>query len=196
MQADANRAAHKRLLLPAALAAAVVLSGVIGWMIESRARIIRDGIEIVLKSEPVDPRDFLRGHYVQLTYPAAMIGEETAKGVWREPDAPVLRNADVYVLLQRADDKTVSVHSVSLTRPEYGIVLKAKTSYLPARPQTLFLDFGIGRFYADPERALMLEQRMREGEVTEVLVALGLDGTPQIKGLRQAGEEIMVESPY
>ena len=196
MAGDKTVPVRKRHVLASALLAATLLSLVIGWMIESRARIIRDGIEIVLTSEPIDPRDLLRGHYVRLTYPAAMIGEEAAKGVWREPDAPVLRDADVYVLLQRSQDKTVTVHSVSLTRPEYGIVLKTKAPYLVARPQSLFLDFGIDRFYADPVRAKLLETRMRDGEVTEVVVALSLDGTPQIKGLRQAGEEIMVESPY
>jgi uncharacterized membrane-anchored protein len=37
-------------------------------MIESRAAILRDGTEIVLQVEPIDPRDLMRGDYVRLQY--------------------------------------------------------------------------------------------------------------------------------
>ena len=40
----------------------------LSWMIAGRAAILRDGREVLLKVEPVDPRDLLRGDYVVLTY--------------------------------------------------------------------------------------------------------------------------------
>ncbi|MEL6437468.1 MAG: GDYXXLXY domain-containing protein [Pseudomonadota bacterium] len=63
----------KPFLLPGALLAALLLCGLIAWMIESRASILRDGNELVLKTEPVDPRDLLRGRYVRLNYAASNV---------------------------------------------------------------------------------------------------------------------------
>ena len=47
--------------------------GFLGWIIAGRAAILRDGQEILLKVEPVDPRDLLRGDYVRLGYEISRI---------------------------------------------------------------------------------------------------------------------------
>lgn len=54
--------------LLAAIVCSVVLVGSLVVMIQGRAAILRDGTEIVLKTEPVDPRDLMRGDYVRLGY--------------------------------------------------------------------------------------------------------------------------------
>jgi hypothetical protein len=60
---------HKKpYLIPAALLSAVVLSAILGWMIADRAAILRDGREVMLITEPIDPRDMLRGRYMRLNY--------------------------------------------------------------------------------------------------------------------------------
>ena len=96
-----------RPLLMAVLAAALQI-GFLGWMIAGRTAILRGGHEVLLKVQPVDPRDLLRGDYVWLGYdistiPASLIanrdaaasqaGERTifvrlgrdADGYWRSP---------------------------------------------------------------------------------------------------------------
>ena len=37
-------------------------------MVVDRVRILREGREVTLQTRPVDPRDFLRGDYVVLSY--------------------------------------------------------------------------------------------------------------------------------
>jgi len=56
-----------------ALAVALVLSGTLAWMIVDRARLLQTGREIVLKTEPMDPRDIFRGHYARLNYEISRI---------------------------------------------------------------------------------------------------------------------------
>ena len=52
----------------AALVVALAQIGFLGWIIAGRAAVLRDGREITLKIEPVDPNDLLRGDYVSLFY--------------------------------------------------------------------------------------------------------------------------------
>ena len=55
-------------LFAAALVAALLQTAVLGFMVESRASILRSGTDVRLKTLPVDPRDLLRGDYVILSY--------------------------------------------------------------------------------------------------------------------------------
>ena len=55
-------------LIAAAVLVALAQIGFLGWIIAGRAAILRDGRQVLLKVEPVDPRDLLRGDYVRLGY--------------------------------------------------------------------------------------------------------------------------------
>ncbi|EAB6717932.1 hypothetical protein DUP91_26775, partial [Salmonella enterica subsp. enterica] len=50
---------------------ALLQVGFLGWMIQGRAAILRDGREVLLRVQPVDPRDLLRGDYVVMSYLAS-----------------------------------------------------------------------------------------------------------------------------
>lgn len=187
----------KPLVVPAAIAATAVLCAILAWMIESRAQILRDGAEIVLKSEPIDPRDLLRGHYVVLTYPAQQITGDVLGGLTAEAgEGSPGRNVPVYVTFEPGPDGHHTPVAASLTKPSDGVALRGTAPYLDGRTVTLFLDYGIGRFYTNEHRAPELEARMRDGELTEIVVAVGADGTGQIKAFRQAGETIVTEPLY
>ena len=77
------RMSGKHLLLAACLVALAQL-GFLSWVIAGRAAILRDGQEVVLKVEPIDPRDLLRGDYVRLGYEIGQVpvrtGRERAPG--------------------------------------------------------------------------------------------------------------------
>src|ERR1700722_19874827 len=49
-------------------AAALVQLALLALMVGDRVRILRDGTEVTLRAQPVDPRDLLRGDYVTLSY--------------------------------------------------------------------------------------------------------------------------------
>ena len=57
----------KKLVVAAIVLAAAQIA-FLSWMIAGRAAVLRSGQDVLLKVEPVDPRDFLRGDYVILTY--------------------------------------------------------------------------------------------------------------------------------
>ena len=80
-EAHERRAGHRRSrimmtgnrIIIAALVVALAQIGFLGWIIAGRAAVLRDGREIMLKVEPVDPRDLLRGDYVSLCYEISRI---------------------------------------------------------------------------------------------------------------------------
>ena len=186
----------KPFLLPAAILATVVLCGLIAWMIESRATILRAGEEIVLRTEPIDPRDLLRGHFVRLNYAAAFIEGEALEPLKADIGNRRLRHVDVYVGFAEGEEGVHAPVAVSLERPGDMPFLRGRARYIDRDIVNLRVDYGIDRFYADEFRAPELERNMREGMVTEIVVAIGTDGTAQIKALRQGGAVIVTERLY
>lgn len=93
----------KRRWLPpliAALIAAVLQTAALGYMVESRASILRNGKEVLLKTVPVDPRDLLRGDYVILSYDISWLPPALFKDGL--PTAPA--EATVFVRLAKQPD--------------------------------------------------------------------------------------------
>lgn len=118
--------------------------------------------EIWLKTSPVDPRDFISGHYVTLGYPAA----RAKKG-----NCPALRskfkNRIVYARFEpsaesvRVGGKTVPIWAVadcSLTRPAAGKDRVWGRGQIVNRR----IRFGIERFYVTEKSPL---RSARSGEV-------------------------------
>ena len=62
----------KRLII-SALVLALVQIGFLSWIIAGRAAILRDGKQVLLRVEPIDPRDLLRGDYIRLGYEISRI---------------------------------------------------------------------------------------------------------------------------
>lgn len=88
-------------------AAALIQLGLLAVMVIDRAEILRDGKEVTLRTQPVDPRDLLRGDYVVLGYdisqlPAGALKDQPAHG-----HAPVL-------FVKLAPDRDGVYHAVSV----------------------------------------------------------------------------------
>ena len=185
------------------IASAVVLSllqiGFLGWIIAGRAAILRNGTEVLLKVKPVDPRDLLRGDYVRLGYdissiPANLITNIPADGV---TDG----NVAIYVRLRKEADGYWGAASATLGQPpaaapgsdevdikgflDAGWSLRGDASVSPA--------FGIERFYLPEGEGLALQKDMRERPF-DARVAIGRDGTAQIKALLD-GDATLFEEP-
>ncbi|WP_306117868.1 MULTISPECIES: GDYXXLXY domain-containing protein [unclassified Roseitalea] len=194
----AERAAStKRFVLPGALIATLALCAMLAWMIADRARILRQGQEVVLRTAPVDPRDLLRGRYVRLGYEAASI-----EGPALDPLRAALEGVDaqrdltVYVSVEAGPDGVFEPVRVSLEPPPGGVFLRGTANYASAQTVNLSVDYGIDRFYTNEHRAPELETNMRDGQLTEVVLAVDATGTAQIKALRQGGEVIVTEPLY
>lgn len=186
--------------LSIAVALVIAQTAVLGWMIESRASLLRSGEEVVLKTAPVDPRDLLRGDYVILSYdistiPAAVIGDQPSEAGWQV----------MYVRLKPGADGfwTVAQAAFAPLAPEPGsVVLETQRFYfyggtdLKNNPETtLRLDYGIERFYVPEGEGREIETARNEGAVT-VLARVGSNGQAQIRALRMDGEALYEEPLY
>lgn len=193
----------KPFLLPGALAAALLLVVFIGFMIEGRAQILRDGQEVALKTAPIDPRDLLRGRYVRLNYAASSIDVDDILPWLDDDERRVSRDRTVYVTFESDAEGFDVPTDVVLKRPSGGKYIRASVT----GGQVFFngdvigggrlrVDFGVDRFYTNEQLAPELEERMRDGEITTVVVAVDEAGTAQIKAFRQDGINIVTERIY
>ncbi|MEO1749588.1 MAG: GDYXXLXY domain-containing protein, partial [Pseudomonadota bacterium] len=179
----------KPFLFAAALLSSFMLSGVIGWMIESRAQILRNGHEAVLKTQPIDPRDLLRGRYVRLNYAIQQPAPDVVLKFFETlPEERFYNDQEVFVSLGRGDegfDEVTEIWLAGATRGKSSLInMRATASFTPNANGAMRLDYGIGRFYTNEKLAPELEKRMREGETTTVIVAVDHFGNAQIKAFQ------------
>jgi len=188
-------------LIAAAFAVALLQIGFLGWMIAGRAAILRDGREIVLKVEPVDPRDLLRGDYVRLTYeisriPAKLVANVPADGTTRDQQTIVVR-------LTKGDDGTWHPQMAWLGSPPQAAgpdavdiagTIKAGSS-LGDSDATLWPDYGIERFYLPEGEGKAIEKDMRTRPF-QVKIAVSKSGQAQIKALMDGAATLFEEPLY
>ena len=188
-------------LIVAAAFLALAQTGFLAWIIQGRAAILRDGREVLLKVEPVDPRDLLRGDYVRLGYeigslPVALLVDPPAGDASTE-------SGDVYVRLRKQDDGYWRAVSASLyhpqeTPPQPGEVdlrgtVASGWSLDPAA--TLSVDYGMERYYLPEGEGKAIERDMRVRPFG-ILAAVGQDGAAQIKALMDGDTKLFEEPLY
>ena len=191
---------HRRWLIPAALLVAALQIGVLGWSIISRAAILRDGREILVKVEPVDPRDLLRGDYVRLGYefsrlPVSLFGDSVAR-------APESGPATVWVRLRRGDDGLWSaVRASYLDRPAEAagddeVDIRGISDYRGTGDDAeVDIDYGIERYFVPEGEGRDIEKDMRERSFT-IRAAVAGNGTVAIKALLDDGTVLYEEPLY
>lgn len=188
-----------RKLIVAAIVLALAQIAFLSWMIAGRAAILRYGKEVLLKVEPIDPRDLLRGDYVRLGYE---IRDIPVKLVTNAPAGEfVAEEGPIFVRLGRDPDGYWRPRSAVLgdapagDAPAGEVDIKGTTSNAwQLGPDGSFsVDYGIDRYYV-PEgegRAIETDMRLRP---FGVLAAVADDGTAQIKALMD-GETKLYEEP-
>ncbi len=184
----------KKLPLWFRTAIVILLLGAIPlWMIFDRMRILSRGTEIVLKTEPYDPRDLFRGHYARMRYeisrlPAEMLQKD------EKPEALVGRT--VYLLLEKQEDGFWLARNIfpdELPKTPTGTYLRAQV--VDAWNGKLHLKFGLERFYAARERAMEIERLGMDGERAPlgVIVRVDGEGRPVLAGLKINGRKVYEE---
>ncbi|WP_457583091.1 GDYXXLXY domain-containing protein [Ensifer canadensis] len=191
----------KRRWLPpfiAALIAAGLQTAALGYMVESRASILRNGKEVLLKTVPVDPRDLLRGDYVILSYDVSWLAPELFKGEW--PTAP--EETTVFVRLAKQADGFWGASEASfkpLAPTEGSVVLQSQpfTFYPSAseNPSSINVAYGIERFYVPEGEGRVLEQA-RNAEALSVSVRINNAGRAQIRQIAVEGTPVYEETLY
>ena len=183
----------------AAIVAAALQTAVLGYMVESRASILRNGADIRLKTLPVDPRDLLRGDYVILSYPISTIPASIVTG-----EVPKVNGRErLAVRLKPGADGLWTATEASfgaLPAQEGSVVLRTLPfDYYSVTdgvlPETLFVSYGLERYYVPEGEGKVLEEARNQEEL-EVEARVSADGTPQIARLILKGEPIYDEPLY
>ncbi|MEI5680571.1 MULTISPECIES: GDYXXLXY domain-containing protein [unclassified Mesorhizobium] len=189
----------KNRLLISALVLALVQTGFLSWIIASRAAILRNGQEVLLKVEPVDPRDLLRGDYVRLGYDISAVPVEIV--VNRPTDAAKADFRSIYVRVKKGPDgfwypASASLEKVFAAPPADGEVdLHGTVIYGVPEDGNIGVHYGIERFYLPEGEGLAIERDMRVRSFG-ILAAVDKNGTPQIKALMDGETKLFSEPLY
>lgn len=167
-------------------------------MVADRMQILREGREVTLQTQPVDPRDLLRGDYVVLRYD---ISEVTAGALAGKPAEA--RNPIVFVKLAPNADglyAAVSVHAepVPVTAPE--VLIRGRVSYSCGSNVRTFCDkltikYGLESYFVPEGEGGKLEQA-RNQQKLRIVAAVLPSGRAAIKRLLLDGEPVYEEPLY
>ena len=140
---------NPRRLWIAAIIVAALQTAVLGYMVGERAWGLRSGVEVILKTAPVDPRDLLRGDYVTLNYDISRVPVSTLVG---GPPKESLNNQILSVRLKKQDDGYWGIVESSFRELPAAldtVVLRSLPfySYGPNDGETIRVEYGIERYY-------------------------------------------------
>ena len=169
---------------------------ILAAMIATYAYDMKRGREIVVRTEPVDPRALFRGHYVRLGYPMSAIDIALLDAGCIDSGAPV------FVTLRQTGPMAWEPVAAAPAMPEDGfaddrVTLRGRVTSTPnctERTGSFFVDYGISAYFASPEMARELENRMRgvdrEPERLPVILSVPPTGRALIKGIVLDGTRI------
>ncbi|TPL87850.1 GDYXXLXY domain-containing protein [Mesorhizobium sp. B2-3-14] len=188
----------KRLVI-SALVLALVQLGFLSWIIASRAAILRNGKEVLLKIQPVDPRDLLRGDYIVVGYDISRIPVKMIANI--ASDKQSSDDTSIVVRLKKgADGYWTPTAAWFGTAPTPAATDEADISGhvaagwdLRGEGMTIAPDYGIERFYLPEGEGMAIQSDMRVRPFG-IKLALAADGTAQIKALMD-GDKTLFEEP-
>ncbi|WP_332690153.1 GDYXXLXY domain-containing protein [Bosea sp. (in: a-proteobacteria)] len=188
-----------------ALAAILILGGLILMLVQSRARILSAGTEVKLATAPVDPRDLFRGDYVILNYkistldPAALDGEKALH-----------RNQTVYVRLAPAADGFAEARGIYLARPTTAAgesVIEGRVTSTGSclagadgepdcdlGTRAIRVAYGLESYFVPQGTGGAIERTERKR--IEIIAAIAPSGQAAIKRLLIDGKLVHREPPY
>ena len=180
-------------LMAGAALAAGIQTVALGAMIESRASILRSGREVVLKTEPVDPRDLLRGDFVRLGYEISRVSLERFGN-----DGPAADETGetIHVALKPGADGAFAVSRASMQPIETAadeIVLAGKVDGIS--DQWVGVSYGIERYYVPEGEGRPIEDAQGARKV-DIVLAVDQAGHAQIKALKLDGKQLYREPLY
>ena len=184
--------------MAAAAIAALIQCGILLYMIQSRASILQNGTEVVLKTEPVDPRDLLRGDYVTLGYTISSFPATEIEGDF---NVHYDESSPVYVALKKGEDgvwakSRASVSPFAELKPDEVLIAgRARYGFTPKTSDNLRIDYGIERFYVPEGEGRVIEAERNEMRI-DAVVMIDANGKAQMKRLMDAGVALYEEPIY
>lgn len=165
----------------------------IAAMVIDRAGVLRDGKEIPLQTRPVDPRDFLRGDYVVLSYEISSVPAREL--FWSK--LPEDHDGRIFVKLAPKADGfygVVSAHFEPVPVGGQEVLIRGRLS--DRRPcttcDTLRVNYGLEKFFVPQGEGRELENARNQNKVT-VVAAVTSSGRAAIKRLLLDGKPVYDE---
>jgi uncharacterized membrane-anchored protein len=166
-------------------------------MVADRMQILREGREVTLQTQPVDPRDLLRGDYVVLRYDISQLPAGALSGKTAET-----RNPIVFVKLAPNasglyEAVSVSAEPVTVTAPE--VLIRGRVTYSCGSGRIfcdkLTIKYGLESYFVPEGEGKKLEQA-RNQQKLRVVAAVLPSGRAAIKRLLLDGEPVYEEPLY
>jgi uncharacterized membrane-anchored protein len=163
---------------------------------------LRTGTEVVLKTEPVDPRDFFRGDYVTLNYEISTLDLEEIQA----EDLYFDYNDRIYLALALENGYGVP-KKIYRNPPDDELYIKGtvkeiiydweayEDSAITEEPylKELRVEYGIESYFVPEGRGIEIEsQQWTGGEGVDVKVVVDRYGNAVIKNLLIDGQEVEI----
>ncbi|TIW17513.1 MAG: hypothetical protein E5V81_20095 [Mesorhizobium sp.] len=190
----------KKLII-SALVLALVQIGFLSWIIAGREAILRNGKEVLLKVQPVDPRDLLRGDYISLNNNISRIPVKLIANI---PEGKLSsEDTSIVVRLKKGADGYWQPTAAWFGRApspagegEADIAGHVVEGWgLRDTDATIAPDYGIDRFYLPEGEGVAIQDDMRVRPFG-IKLALASDGTAQIKALMDGDKALFQEPLY
>jgi uncharacterized membrane-anchored protein len=176
---------------------AVLQSGTLYAMVEKHAMVLRHGTSIMLETEPVDPRDLLRGEYVRLGYGISSVAADKVAG--EKPETAGL--VDIYVVVKEGTAGRWDFSSASWQKrtdiAAGEVQIHGRTLSYPNAVTTgvYRVQYGIERFYLPEGWGRAIEDVQKERKI-DAVIAVAQSGEAQIRSLRDNGHLLYQEPAY
>lgn len=153
---------------------------VLAGMIFFYQSIVLGGTEIILRTQPIDPRDILRGQYVALRYDISTLDAKLFYS-----DAQSLKpGKSVYVELEKGGGNIWQAVTASLDKPTDGRFIKGTVENISG--SRVNIKYGIESYFANPEKAQELEREARRGALL-MRVVVDDEGNAIVRGVFDEG---------
>jgi len=154
---------------------------IIGGFIAFKEFTLQTGDEILLKTQPVDPRDLFRGDYVILRYDISTISTDSLSyqgSDFKEDDK-------IYVLLNVDNQRIGTLANIDKSKPSEGIFIEGtvKSVY----NNRLNIEYGIESYFVPEGKGREIERNL--GKIY-TKVAVDDFGNAAIKSLVLDGKDI------
>ena len=168
---------RKGLIIGALVVQVVVVAAMVWIAMEP----LRSGRPVTVTVTGVDPRDLMRGQYVEFDYPFSTLDLGAVKG-----DLDRYRTYQygdvVYVSL--TSDTDPKVRWISMEQPEDGaLFLKGRVARRASGEPlaTLDINYGIESYYTNPDRAEELDEHLQGTGKVRVYLKVDDDGDARIE---------------
>jgi uncharacterized membrane-anchored protein len=170
------KARERKILLLTAVAQLAILLG----MIALRAAPLVSGQTVLVRVQPVDPRDLFRGDYVILSYDFSRVPQDGIQGLsdsehgsWKQ-----LQGRPVYVtLVPDSNGVHHRAEKVTVVKPERGLFIKGQMERYGS------MKFGIESYFVQEGTGREYERAIRDRKLTAEL-AVASSGQAALRGLR------------